>query len=877
MRRLVSAVTACLLVGLGAGAAPAAPLTWTAPVTIDRYQPFGSSDGGEIACAGTSFCISLGDFVTSVSHNPAADPPAWSIPRPIDVNGRAVACPSASFCVLVGGEGKILASTNPGADPAVWKQTLVPLDAGNILVGLLEHLSCPTTTFCVAADRAGHVYASNDPAAASPTWTASAGPVMPGISSLSCASSTLCVVTGDTDNVRISTNPGAAPAVWSAPVDITPADAAVTSVSCPATTFCMAGSQGGTAYRTVNPSAAAPEWAAVTTTGNFSVSKIVCPTTGMCTAIGGAGVAITTTNPLASTPDWRVRNLNVGIWQLVCGTESFCMISAFADSRTFVARDAAQASPSPTWNDIGAVIGWNALASADCPSETLCVAGDTGGRILATADPTAIAPTWRMQKILGANTISGLDCPSPILCVGVTLNSRSVISHNPGAVTPTWVTTFGPFGMKDVACPTVDRCVAINATGSAAVLSDVRKIATIDEPGPVWGDPKDVDGATGLLAMACPTATHCAAVDSTSSVFTTADVAAADPVWQKTTPPGVLGGGLEDISCPTVDLCVAVERFVDRAYSSTNPFAAAPVWNGPVASGGWRVSCPSPTFCLAGTGATVRTATDLAPAIPAWSAPVLAGDDRDLFTSIACANDRLCLLGSDVGQATLGVAVPQNTAPPAVSGGTVAGSTLTAATGAWTGVPSTASQWERCDSAGAGCTAVPGATGTTYAVTAADVASTLRVRETATNAGGSASAASAVTSVVPPLPVVATPTPTPVPVPVVPNPVVTTAMIKALLQEALTSRLTSSFTAPTAGRLVVRWYSLKTKRKKAVLLASGRVDFTAAGKKKVVVKLNRAGKKLLRRAKRLKITVKATWTPLGGKAVTVSRKVTLKR
>lgn len=57
-------------------------------------------------------------------------------------------------------------------------------------------------------------------------------------------------------------------------------------------------------------------------------------------------------------------------------------------------------------------------------------------------------------------------------------------------------------------------------------------------------------------------------------------------------------------------------------------------------------------------------------------------------------------------------------------------------------------QWLRCDSSGAGCAAIGGATAATYAVGSADVGSTLRVQVTAANAGGSGQAASAQTAVV---------------------------------------------------------------------------------------------------------------------------------
>ena len=93
-------------------------------------------------------------------------------------------------------------------------------------------------------------------------------------------------------------------------------------------------------------------------------------------------------------------------------------------------------------------------------------------------------------------------------------------------------------------------------------------------------------------------------------------------------------------------------------------------------------------------------------------------------------------------------APPNNTAAPSISGTTTDGQTLTAASGSWTGSPSYAYQWRSCDSSGANCSDVQGATGTTYTLGAGDIGTTLRVVVTATNSGGSVSVTSQPTDVI---------------------------------------------------------------------------------------------------------------------------------
>jgi hypothetical protein len=106
---------------------------------------------------------------------------------------------------------------------------------------------------------------------------------------------------------------------------------------------------------------------------------------------------------------------------------------------------------------------------------------------------------------------------------------------------------------------------------------------------------------------------------------------------------------------------------------------------------------------------------------------------------------------------TLGVAhaattvAPVNTAPPTISGTAQVGQTLTAGNGTWSNSPTSfAYQWLRCNAAGNSCVSVANGTQKTYTLVGADAGHTMRVRVTATNADGSASAQSDQTEVVAP-------------------------------------------------------------------------------------------------------------------------------
>ena len=104
----------------------------------------------------------------------------------------------------------------------------------------------------------------------------------------------------------------------------------------------------------------------------------------------------------------------------------------------------------------------------------------------------------------------------------------------------------------------------------------------------------------------------------------------------------------------------------------------------------------------------------------------------------------------NAGTSTTTATAPSNTSPPVISGTAQQGQTLSVSNGTWSGTTPMAGayQWLRCNSSGASCSPIGGATAQTYVVASVDVNATLRATVTMSNSAGSASASSAQTSLV---------------------------------------------------------------------------------------------------------------------------------
>lgn len=144
-------------------------------------------------------------------------------------------------------------------------------------------------------------------------------------------------------------------------------------------------------------------------------------------------------------------------------------------------------------------------------------------------------------------------------------------------------------------------------------------------------------------------------------------------------------------------------------------------------------------------------------AIAALAAAVVAATPATAAFTHTADNDSNAARAADVFK-------PRVASTPTITGTAREKQTLTGTGGTWERQPERLRrQWLRCDAQGEACDPIANATVSAYVVAAADVGTRLRLKLTATNAGGTATATSAPTATIDPAPQVSAPVTTALP------------------------------------------------------------------------------------------------------------------
>jgi len=731
---------------------PAAPASATSYV-FDSGQTYSA-----IVCPTTTECVTVSNNGREVEFDPTA-PAGASTPRSLAATAtRGLACPATTQCTAIDGTGHELTF-----DPTTTASpTNLTVDTGKQLNGI----SCPSATQCTAIDNAGGEVTFDPTSPGSPTpATVDGSTAMNGVS---CPSTSQCTAV-DASGQVVTFNPTSPGTPTPVSID---SGQILTDIVCPSTSRCVTIDFAHHEYAFDPTNVGSPTQFTIGAT--FLLTALDCPSTTQCTLVDNGG-RTTTVDPTApGSPTLTLVDGRATMLGISCPSATQC--TAIDNATRAITFD-------PTTSVVStaatAIIASGSLKGIACPSTTQCTAVDSGSHALTFNPATPGTPT---SLSMGNGIAAGVACPSTTLCVSIgTTGARSTFNPN-SASTPIALTVDFNQTTNALACPSTTQCTTVDNAGQYVTFGPN------DNPSTFYA-PSIIDSGQRLFGIACPSTTKCVAVDWIGDTVVFAPSVPSNPTVTLIDSGKVFNG----VACASTTLCVAVDS-ANRVFEGDPAQPAG--WNMQTLSQAvamQAVSCPTATECVATDGlgnAFVGLALPVNTSLPSitgtktqgqqltavdgsWTnSPTSFGyqwEDCDNAgancTSIGGAiASTYVLQGSDAGHtirvvvtATNGVGTgspatspatavvlplpPGNVAPPTISGNANQGQMLTVGGGSWTNNPTGfAYQWEDCDSGGASCTPIGGATSSTYSLQAGDVGHTIRVTETASNDGGSSSA-----------------------------------------------------------------------------------------------------------------------------------------
>ncbi len=564
-----------------------------------------------LSCPSRQLCVGItnGGEVWS-STEPSGNRLSWNAVNMEEEGkeGRAlhgVSCPTISFCVAVGEAGNVFSTAEPTGDKEAWH--LAAVDPGRAILAI----SCASESLCVAVDEAGDVLSSTEPVGGASTWRLATVEQGVAIHAVSCTRGSLCVAVNASGDVLTSTDPTGGVGAW----DLTRVDShSLQGVSCASASLCVATDADGDVLAATDPTGPASAWTVTQVDTSISppLAAVSCASASLC-VVSGYGSVLTSGQPTDDTGAWTVESSSTEpSFGLSCPLTSLCVgaggdwVNASTEPRggalTWVA-EMAWIYPISLWNPEAEYFGLSGTVS--CVSALLCVADGTTendfSSLVISTDPTGGEAQWHIvgnglhkaeeagNKVpppyLG-DPILGVSCASVSLCLAVDAAGNVLSSSDPTSSESTWAVAPVETNVLDgVSCPSEGLCVAVDEAGDVVTSTD-----------PAGGTGawtvSSVDAPHQLTAVSCVTGSSlCVVTDDEGNVLVSSDPTGGARAWSIADIDSDAGAShaLTAISCPTVELCVAI----DNAGYAVVGIAPAPEGGG--AGGGGAPSGSSGT------------------------------------------------------------------------------------------------------------------------------------------------------------------------------------------------------------------------------------------------------------------------------------------
>ena len=591
---------------------------------------------GALACPSDTSCfaVGFGGGSASIQH---WDGTKWAVSPspvvdPVQANLAGITCVSETSCYAVGsvyaGDGRTLVEHWDGT---AWNLVASPNPSGTQTT--LTAISCATDTACFAVGHFDAAQSVGPPLATSliERWNGTKWSIIPSpnaggrpgdetenrLNAVTCTSETSCFATrgiNGADQPTRSTVDHWNGTSWSVSTTLTvdPSYNLLTGVACAAASTCFAvgyvgldpqlalierwnGSKWSVSDERVSP---APP--------NSALSGVTCPTPATCFAVGH----FTNTSGHVST---LVERKTGSSWQRIaapnkvggkqstlaavsCASTTACFavgtyLTAKNRVQTLIDRWNGHAwanMPSPD-NPHSANSGTNQLTAVSCATATMCFAvGSYDNGSLKTLIEQWDGTKWTIVKSpnrnrIEHNVLEGVSCPSVTTCFAVGKSdtdggTRPLIERWDGKA---WTITPSPDvpgpvfdDLAAVSCASTKMCVAVGGLRSSPTTTPL----VLRWNGVAWSRMTSTvaaDANTTLLGVACPSATRCLAVGTTTprtppgrpiaKVLTGTTWSSSAPV----TPTGATNSLLTAVACPTAAQCFAVGDYETTGATHT--------------------------------------------------------------------------------------------------------------------------------------------------------------------------------------------------------------------------------------------------------------------------------------------------------------------
>jgi hypothetical protein len=272
----------------------------------------------------------------------------------------------------------------------------------------------------------------------------------------------------------------------------------------------------------------------------------------------------------------------------------------------------APAAPGGHWRSFQLPPVGSSAVAVSCPTVKFCVAVDYGGDWFVSTDPGGGAHAWKIATGVPPTPVpssgdmtTGVSCVGRSLCVAVDQRDQRgyvFVGTNLNGSPSMWDVALvdSHVAFTGISCPAPSLCVAVG--GNSPSLNQVGVVLTSTSPASrpdTWAR-TEIDSATGLTAISCPTVTFCVATDGVGDIVTSRDPSGSTGAWRVSKV--IDTNSFTAISCPTVHFCAAVDTN-GQVVTSTDPTGGPDAWTTTTLDGSLRfdsVSCPSAGFCVAG-------------------------------------------------------------------------------------------------------------------------------------------------------------------------------------------------------------------------------------------------------------------------------------